>query len=177
MIPTVDFRQVHATVLDTWLGADSTEILGATMEPLAFLRPPGSVASPGDDPPILVNPTARRNQFIRLYLAYFLRLPDADGLNYWLTVGYGTLPLAQASYYFAESREFELMYGEANDDRFLELIYQNVLRRSPDLEGFTYWQGVLADGYDRGLLMIWFSESEENIQVTAPMVAQYNQTS
>jgi uncharacterized protein (DUF1501 family) len=174
LIPTVDFRQIHATVLDGWLNADSASILGATMETLPFLRAPGSVVNAGGDTPVLVNPAARRNQFIRLYLAYFLRLPDSDGLDYWLTVGDGSLPLADASYYFAESREFELMYGDANNDRFLELIYSNVLRRTPDAEGFAYWQGVLADGYDRGMLMIWFSESDENIEVTAPMVAQYN---
>lgn len=174
LIPTLDFRQIHATVLDDWLNADSSSILGATMETLPFLRAPGSVVDSGGGNPVLVNPTARRNQFIRLYLAYFLRLPDAAGLDYWLTVGDGNLPLSDASYYFAESREFELMYGDADNDGFLELIYSNVLRRRPDAEGFAYWQGVLADGYDRGMLMIWFSESEENIQVTAPMVAQYN---
>lgn len=172
----VDYRQVQATVLEDWLAADSVEILGANMEKLSFLRAPGS-ATPGGGGgggPILVDPVARRNQFIRLYLAYFLRLPDAAGLDYWLTVGNGELPLADASFYFTKSDEFLLMYGDANDDRFLELIYSNVLRRTPDVEGFNYWKGVLAEGYDRGLLMIWFSESQENINVTAPMVAEYN---
>ncbi len=180
MKPSVDFRQVQATVLEDWLKADSADILGATMEKLPFLRAPGS-AVPGEGDggggtPTLIDPAARRNQFIRLYLAYFLRLPDRDGLAYWLTVGNGELPLAEASYYFTKSDEFRLMYGDANDDRFLELIYSNVLRRTPDVDGFNYWKGVLADGYDRGLLMIWFSESDENINVTAPMVAEYNQT-
>lgn len=176
MKPSVDFRQVQATVLEDWLMADSSEILGATVEKLPFLRPPGSAAPDGGGGPVLVDPVARRNQFIRLYLAYFLRLPDKPGLDYWLTVGDGELPLANASYYFTKSEEFRLMYGDANNDRFLELIYSNVLRRTPDSTGFNYWQGVLADGYDRGLLMIWFSESEENILVTGPMVAEYNQT-
>lgn len=35
---TVNFRSVYATVLDDWLNADSTEILGANYENLGFLR-------------------------------------------------------------------------------------------------------------------------------------------
>ena len=171
----MDFRQVHATVLDVWLRADSAQILGATMETLPFLRAPGTPDDDGGSPPILVDPTARRNQFIRLYLAYFLRLPDTAGLDYWLTVGDGQLPLAEVSHYFTQSQEFKNMYGDVDDNRFLELIYANVLRRAPDAAGFDYWRGVLADGYGRGSLMIWFSESEENIRETADLVAGYNE--
>ncbi len=175
LIPTVDFRQVHATVLDEWLDADSNQILGATMETLPFLKAPGTVIDDGGTPPILVDQVARRNQFIRLYLAYFLRLPDDKGLGYWLTVADGQLPLAEASYWFTQSQEFQNMYGDVDDAQFLDLIYRNVLRRPPDQVGYDYWTQVLADGYGRGSLMIWFSESEENIRDTAEMVARYNQ--
>ncbi len=179
MNPTVDFRQLHATILDDWLAADSNEVLGTSMETISFLRAPGSVA-PGDGgtgtPVVLTDPTARRNQFTRLYLAYFRRLPDAEGLNYWLTVGNGQIPLAEASFYFATSTEFVNTYGSVNDRQFVELIYQNVLNREFDQEGFDYWTQVLADGYKRAELMIWFSESEENIRETGPMVAEYNAT-
>jgi len=175
LIPTVDFRQVHATVLDEWLDADSSQILGASMEKLPFLKAPGTVIDDGVTPPILVDPVARRNQFIRLYLAYFLRLPDDKGLDYWLTVANGQLPLAEASYWFTQSQEFQNMYGDVDDAQFLDLIYRNVLRRPPDQVGYDYWTQVLADGYDRGSLMIWFSESEENIRDTSEMVARYNQ--
>ncbi len=175
LIPTVDFRQIHATVLEDWLDADSGQILGATMETLPFLKAPGTVVDEGGSPPILVDPVARRNQFIRLYLAYFLRLPDDRGLEYWLTVADGNLPLAEASHWFTQSQEFQNMYGDVDDARFLDLIYENVLRRSPDQAGYDYWYQVLADGYGRGSLMIWFSESEENIRDTAEMVAGFNQ--
>jgi uncharacterized protein (DUF1501 family) len=37
----VDFRAVYATVLDRWLGADSTQVLGARYEHLPFLGTPG----------------------------------------------------------------------------------------------------------------------------------------
>ncbi|MBT8241220.1 MAG: DUF1501 domain-containing protein, partial [Acidimicrobiia bacterium] len=174
LIPTLDFRQVHATVLEDWLDADSNQILGVNMEKLPFLKAPGTVIDQGGQAPILVDPVARRNQFIRLYLAYFLRLPDDEGLDYWLTTADGKLPLAEASYWFTQSQEFQIMYGALDDAGFLDLIYRNVLRRPPDQAGYDYWTQVLADGYGRGSLMIWFSESEENIRDTAEMVARYN---
>lgn len=42
LVPTVDFRSVYASVLDTWLGADSNEVLGAGYENLGFLQPPSA---------------------------------------------------------------------------------------------------------------------------------------
>jgi len=39
-IAHVDFRSVYATVLESWLGADSRQILGASFENLRFLRQP-----------------------------------------------------------------------------------------------------------------------------------------
>jgi uncharacterized protein (DUF1501 family) len=38
---SVDFRSVYATVLDTWLGADSRQLLNGSHEDLGFLRQPG----------------------------------------------------------------------------------------------------------------------------------------
>ncbi len=34
---TTDFRRVYATIVERWLGADSTAVLGEALEPLAFL--------------------------------------------------------------------------------------------------------------------------------------------
>jgi uncharacterized protein (DUF1501 family) len=41
LVPTVDFRSVYATALDSWLAADSRQLLGGRFEDLGFLRPPG----------------------------------------------------------------------------------------------------------------------------------------
>ena len=40
LVPAVDHRSVYATALDTWLAADSREILGASHENLGFLHRP-----------------------------------------------------------------------------------------------------------------------------------------
>jgi uncharacterized protein (DUF1501 family) len=41
LVPTVDFRSAYATVLDSWLAADSRQLLGAGYENLGFLKQPG----------------------------------------------------------------------------------------------------------------------------------------
>jgi uncharacterized protein (DUF1501 family) len=42
LVPTVDFRSVYATVLDSWLRADSRQVLGGHFENLGFLGPPSA---------------------------------------------------------------------------------------------------------------------------------------
>lgn len=42
LIPTVDLRRMYASVLDNWLGGDSTAVLGGTYQPLGLIA-----ASPG----------------------------------------------------------------------------------------------------------------------------------
>ncbi len=51
LVANVDFRSVYATVLDGWLGGDSTQILGGTYENLGFLESPGGTG--GGVPPIV----------------------------------------------------------------------------------------------------------------------------
>jgi uncharacterized protein (DUF1501 family) len=52
--PTVDFRQVYAEVLDTWLGADANAVLGGSFAPLGVLTRPGSGAVGGGSAPATV---------------------------------------------------------------------------------------------------------------------------
>jgi uncharacterized protein (DUF1501 family) len=42
LVPTVDFRSVYATVLDTWLRADSKQLLRGSYENLGFLNRPAA---------------------------------------------------------------------------------------------------------------------------------------
>jgi uncharacterized protein (DUF1501 family) len=37
MVFTEDFRSVYATILDRWLGVDSSKVLGVRMQDLGFL--------------------------------------------------------------------------------------------------------------------------------------------
>ncbi|MGC9457624.1 MAG: FG-GAP-like repeat-containing protein [Halothiobacillaceae bacterium] len=98
---------------------------------------------------------------IRLYLTYFRRTPDYDGLVYWITSHQNGLPLSDISNLFRESAEFIATYGDLEAQDFVRLVYNNVLGREPDQEGFEYWVNQLQQGMTWGDMMIGFSESAE----------------
>ena len=113
----------------------------------------------------------RFGPLVRLYTAYFRRVPDYAGLMYWFNAMYpssgGGASLADVSQAFAQSAEFVNTYGALNNADFVTLVYQNVLGRTPDAAGFSYWLGQLNAGISRGAMMTGFSESTENQNATA----------
>lgn len=163
-IPTVDFRSVYANVLETWLGADATEILGGNYSGLAMLGTPGSSTSGTEGAVPIVNV---RPQVMRLYLAYFLRMPDTSGLEHWVATARAGTPLTAISQAFSESTEFRDRYGELSNGGFVDQVYENVLGRSADSGGRAFWIDRLSNGTTRGEMMIGFSESPEFIEASA----------
>jgi hypothetical protein len=105
-------------------------------------------------------------QAYRLYQAAFDRAPDTDGLGYWIRELDGQKgDLAWMANNFILSDEFRSTYGSpdtvSNQD-FLTLVYNNVLNRGPDAEGFIYWMDELSNGFARERVLASFSESLEN---------------
>jgi hypothetical protein len=113
----------------------------------------------------------RFGPLVRLYTAYFRRIPDYSGLMYWFNTMYpssgGGAGLADVSQAFAQSAEFVGTYGALDNAGFVALVYQNVLGRDAEPAGFAYWLDMLNRGMTRGQMMIGFSESIENHSVTA----------
>ena len=102
----------------------------------------------------------------RLYLAYFNRLPDQAGYEYWSSTYLGGAALNDISQSFAGSAEFVSTYGSLDDGGFVNLVYQNLFSRSADQGGYDYWTAALAGGsINRGGVMTSFSESTENINL------------
>jgi hypothetical protein len=119
---------------------------------------PGLVATGVQDP----RTDARLGRILRLYEAYFLRLPDTGGYAYWLEQNRRGLDLYPISSFFAASPEFRARYGELTNAEFVDLVYANVLGRAPDPGGRAYWLDLLnRRRLDRGGLMLGFSESAE----------------
>lgn len=104
---------------------------------------------------------------VRLYFAYFKRIPDFGGLIYWVNeYSAGRRTLGSISDFFAGSTEFQETYGNLGDDQYVHLIYQNVLNREPDPEGLDFWTEELTSGRrSRGQVMVGFSESPEYRQL------------
>ena len=100
----------------------------------------------------------------RLYNAAFARLPDAKGLENWITGNStGGMTYATSAEEFSSSQEFQNRYGvNTIDTQYITTLYDNVLGRSPDAEGLANYQNLLANGKERGALLLDFSESPEN---------------
>jgi hypothetical protein len=104
---------------------------------------------------------------VRLYFAYFNRLPDTGGLTFWIS-SYtdGSYTLNQISDAFAGSNEFATTYGSLDNAGFVNLIYANLFNRSPDQGGYDYWLGQLdSSAITRGAAMVGYSESDEYKQL------------
>lgn len=113
------------------------------------------------------DPNGPTGTIYRLYRAYFLREPDKAGYDYWYGVYRNGYPLDKISNDFARSAEFQSRYGSLDNAQFLERVYQNVLGRSPDPQGYAYWTDQMNRGMLRGFVMIYFSDSEEFRSKTA----------
>ena len=103
----------------------------------------------------------------RLYFAYFLRIPDYGGLQYWVNQYRQGTALDSISQAFAQSQEFINRYGALSNENFVTLVYQNVLGRPPDPGGYSFWLDQLNNGgMSRGQVMLGFSESAEYKQTS-----------
>jgi hypothetical protein len=99
---------------------------------------------------------------VRLYFAYFNRIPDYPGLQFWINYFKSGHSLDEISDNFATSPEFTSTYGSLNNSQYVTLVYQNVLGRPPDTAGFNFWVGQLnTASMTRGQVMRNFSESSE----------------
>ncbi len=104
-------------------------------------------------------------KMFRVYNAAFKRFPDSDGLEYWIEKnGSGENTERQVAESFLASNEFKKKYGEdVTNEQYVKTLYQNILDREPDLDGYNYWVGQLNNGIeDRSELLLGFAESSEN---------------
>ncbi|MFZ6872264.1 DUF4347 domain-containing protein [Undibacterium sp. Di27W] len=97
----------------------------------------------------------------RLYFGAFDRLPDRDGLAYWMQAQKDGMNLSKISASFVASTEFQKTYGALDNTAFVERVYQNVLHRASDTAGKDYWLGQLGNGLSRGDVLAGFTESVE----------------
>ncbi|MCU1356918.1 MAG: hypothetical protein JWM89_2336, partial [Acidimicrobiales bacterium] len=117
----------------------------------------------------------QQSPVIRLFRAYFLRLPDLGGLNYWTNKRRAGKSLDWISQSFASSSEFKNRYGTLSNAAFVNLVYTNVLGRAGDPGGVSHWTGVLDKGTKtRGQVMLGFSESNEYKTKTTALVDTVN---
>ncbi|WP_305971374.1 MULTISPECIES: DUF4214 domain-containing protein [unclassified Mameliella] len=101
-------------------------------------------------------------QIYRLYVTAFDRNPDGPGFESWATgIGSGSFGLSAAANGFANSPEFNAVFGGGTNEDFVRAMYQNTLDRGADPGGLAHWVGQLEAGASRADVLLGFSESPE----------------
>jgi len=113
-------------------------------------------------------------QVDRLYIATLGREADAIGEARWVAgIEAGALSLQSVAASLTGSGEFVGRYGALSTAGFVDLLYQNVLGRTPDASGRAAWiNGIDAGGLSRATVTLGFSESAEFKASTAFAVDQ-----
>jgi hypothetical protein len=88
-----------------------------------------------------------------LYVAFYHRAADEEGLNYWLDIANNegdTDYIYTLADMFSQHPRFEEEYGALSDEEFVKAVYQNILDGvDNDQEAIDYWTGrVEAVGKD-----------------------------
>lgn len=94
---------------------------------------------------------AQLQNLIELYIAFFNRVPDADGLAYWIdqfkagsTIDKIADDFYRAGLIYSDITKYT---AEMSNADFIKVIYKNVLGRDEvDAAGMTYWSDKLATG-------------------------------
>ncbi|WP_435673270.1 DUF4214 domain-containing protein [Marivita sp.] len=84
------------------------------------------------------------DSFVELYIAYFNRAPDAEGLNFWGSAFANGVSLEEITRLFLTQPETENAYPDTLSTlEFVTQVYGNVLGRTPDQGGLNFWINAL----------------------------------
>ena len=111
----------------------------------------------------------------KLYFLVFNRIPDNEGLTYWVNAMQNGESMANIAASFAQSEEFATAYADATTNAsFLDQLYQNAFNRNADSNGKAYWEGKMTEGFSQADVINSFAASAEfdevagsNVQTTA----------
>ena len=109
-------------------------------------------------------------QAYRLYQAAFDRVPDEGGVGFWMYYIDRGFAIGLVAAEFIKSPEFTSLYGPSiTNDQFIQLLYQNVLNRDPDADGYAFWKSAMANeggnygkAWTRSDVLEFYSDSAEN---------------
>lgn len=87
---------------------------------------------------------AEFRSFTEMYIAYFNRAPDAEGLLFWADAFATGTSMPEIAEFFALSAEAQAAFPNSSSNAdFVSTVYDNVLGRQPDAAGSTFWNQVL----------------------------------
>ncbi len=107
-------------------------------------------------------------QVYRLYLGALGREPDPISHHAWIAqLNSGQTTFNNVVNGFITSIEFQARYGQPDNGQLVTLLYNNVLGRGPDTDGFNGWVNALNSGTSRVDVVRGFTDSAELIDRTA----------
>lgn len=109
--------------------------------------------------PFALNSASTTSFLGSLYSAAFDRAPDAAGMNYWATAIVDGADRKSIVESFFSSPEYNLLYD--SNETFVAGLYRDILGRSPDVAGETYWVRDLELGASRTNVIQGFITSSE----------------
>ena len=115
-----------------------------------------------DDGAVALDLEGAGGQAYRLYQAALNRTPDMKGVGFWINALDNGVTLDHVAGQFVASPEFVAKFGAQSDAKFLETLYDHVLHRLPDEEGYAFWLAAINSGVSRAHILAQFSESSEN---------------
>lgn len=91
--------------------------------------------------------TEMRTSVMELYTAYFNRVSDTAGLDYWVDkMEYNSWTISMVANSFSQQTEYTNLYSGLTYTQIVSTVYNNVLNREADTEGSEYWEGKLNSG-------------------------------
>lgn len=142
---TITITKGGATTVHDRKGTEGTDSLTG-VENIDFLAGAKDVNLNALDGVVNIS-SANLTVFIEMYIAYFNRAPDAEGLFYWGTRLSEGMELSQiAKSFFVQPETVALYPDPSNTTGFVTAVYNNFLGRAPDTDGFNYWVGELNSG-------------------------------
>lgn len=140
---TITFDRTLAIVEDRAAPGNSTTMFGVEFVDPAF----GATIEIAKHDGIGVISETNLTALTELYVAYFNRAPDAEGLSFWATAfvknGFSLNEIAEL---FFTDVEAAALYDGVSDGDFVQAVYNNVFGRDADTAGFNFWTGQLASG-------------------------------
>jgi hypothetical protein len=83
----------------------------------------------------------------KLYVTYFSRPADPDGLNFWANALASNPNVYQEiSHQFSVSPEYQNKYANMDNQAVITTVYHNLFSREPDAEGLAFWTNALNSG-------------------------------
>lgn len=128
-----------------------------------------------DDKAIGLDINGVSGQAYRVYKAAFNREPDHAGVGFWIAQMDAGMDMVEVAARFIDSPEFRGLYGNnPTNELYLTKVYQNVLGRDPEPDGYNWWLNEIQTNPDktRAKVLADFSESAENKAGTAQLVGQ-----